>query len=298
VQGLSMFEGNEFVRGRLDEIAFETERVKLVCSHLGLTRFEKEMSDAWAGAVGEKKGRLTFDVFRDFFPTFPMILEAQSHLCVRDRLRPVHLFRDFSATFLLDSYMEAFARWCETEKRPIGVVVRFDGFVGGMLIHNGDFDTRETRMIHDVPGDRPPYRVTVEPFITVLKYLARSGWSPEGESVRVEKQGPKVGRGFRVYPWMTERLGCSPARDVLAFLCKVLRSRSGYYRKFIHAVSGTRFVAIDCDALATQTGLSRHQVKLALQSLREAALITTERKSYHGQVMNHILLEAEAMRRA
>jgi hypothetical protein len=124
-------------------------------------------------------------------------------------IRPAAMFRSFDETFVLQRYLDVFARSrSEVSERPVGMVMPFDGFEGGMLVHNGDFDAVSTKLIHDVPGNTPPHRVIVEPFISLINYLARSGWTPESppSAPRRHQQG-RARSGASVAPWMVRLLG-------------------------------------------------------------------------------------------
>src|SRR3954454_13935975 len=88
---------------------FEAGRVRIVLGHLGLAGLEPELRRRHREAWGPP-GRLTFEGFREAFPTFPVVLEALAVSSVGDRLRPAALFRGFERTFLLDRYLEAYTR--------------------------------------------------------------------------------------------------------------------------------------------------------------------------------------------
>jgi hypothetical protein len=275
------------------QITFEAERVRLVLARFGLAAREFDLRDRQAELWALKRGWLTFETFRSFFPSFPIVLEARALFNVGASLGPAVLFRVFTSTFVMNAYLEVYTRLDEEAAgRPIGLVIPFDGFVGGMVIHNGDFHTRGTRLVHDLPGDVPPHRVTIEPFIPVVDYLARGGWTPNSTRARfLPTQGPKVRRGYVVRPWMNQALGCGPAKDVLGFLWAVLHTRSGYYRRFVRPENGERVVVIDHAGLARQTGLSEYQVKRGLARLHELGIVTTQRRLYKGQMKSHFLVD-------
>jgi hypothetical protein len=278
------------------QVAFEDGRVRLVLDQFDLIAHIPELVRRFE----EKWGRrwLTFESFFEHFPGFPVLLEAHSFYRVARHARPAALFRSFGETFFLRRYLDVYGRGREeAEGRPIGMVFPFDGYRDGMVIHNGRFATGGTRMIHDLARDVAPHRVTIEPFLPFLRYLARQGWTAETPLPAVlPVQRPLVRRGYLVRPWMNRALGCGPARDVLAFLRTVLHSRSAYDAQFLRSEGGERFVVIDHAGLARQTGLSPEQVKRGLKKLCEDGLITTRRRLDKGQMKSQIsLLGREAL---
>lgn len=288
--------GGRDAHARLRQEHFEDGRVRIVLRHLGLAASEPALRrrhrETWGGP-----GRLTFEGFREAYPTFPVVLEAFALSSVGS-LRAAHLFRVFERTSLLDRYLEAYTRReQEAGGRPIGLVIPFGGYRGGVIIHDGDLDVRGTRLVHDVPGDVAPHRVTVEPFVRFVRHLARGGWTP-GTPLRsvLPTQGRRAPRGYAVRPWMNRALGCGPAKDVLAFLFSVLRSRSGYRRRFLRREAGERLVVIDYEGLASQTGLSVTQVKRGLEGLRERGIIASQKRLHEGRLVGHIRVDREALR--
>jgi hypothetical protein len=225
--------------------------------------------------------RLTFESFRRKFPTFPVVLEARWVARIANKCRPADLFRRFGDTALIDLYLETYARrFGEAEGRPIGLVVPFDRYRGGMVIHNGVFDTRGTRLVHDIPGDRPPHRITIEPYDRLLTYLSRGGWSPDKSLADQPVAGPdSAAHRMTVLPCMVRRLGSGPAVIVLAWLSTVLTSPVGLHRKFVRRCSnGDLCVLANQAEIATETGLSDAATKRGLAKLRGERLIRSPRR--------------------
>src|SRR5262249_41294261 len=155
-------------------------------------------------------------------PTFPVLLEALALYRTREMGRPVALFRAFAKSIIFQHYLDLFARRrAEAQGRPLGLVIPFDGFQGGLVVHNGTFPSRGFKWVFDVPGDAPPHRLTVEPFVAFLKHLAQGGWGPEAPLPRVRRtQRPRLRDGACLRPWMVHVLGCGPDALVLAHLLR------------------------------------------------------------------------------
>jgi hypothetical protein len=274
---------------------FEAERVMIVLKTFKLTDTIPAMLDCQDHASGER--RLTFAAFHACFSTFPVLLEAHAAGGVAERCSPAALLRSFGHLFLLDRYLEAYARQEETAQgRPVGLVIPFGGYRGGVLLHNSTIDTRATRIVHDLAGDVPPYRVTVEPFISFVKYLARSGWTPRKPlAVALHVQGPKVRRAVPLRPWMVTAVGTGPALPVLAWLCGVLCARSAYHRLFVVRLGpDVRGVAATHEEIATATGLNTYQVKRGLATLRDMGFLST--RTYQAKSL--IVLDQAKVRQA
>src|SRR5262245_6053714 len=182
---------------------------------------------------------VTFSALRRVFPTFPVLLEARYRGGVAQHLSPAVLLRRFEATFLVHDYLGTFARLAgEALGRPVGLVVPFGGYRGGVVVHNGELDTRGTRVVHDLAGDVPPHRLTAEPFHGLLRYLAADSWDPEsGAAAWLPRQGPRVvGPGLPA--GLVRRVGPGPALVVLAWLLGALETKGGYARRFVRRRDG------------------------------------------------------------
>lgn len=274
------------------QMRFEEERVKIVLKAFKLRSHLQDLLNDCEDLWGDR--RLTFDCLNRCFPTFPILLAARCHSHMDKACRPAALFRSFEDTFLFESYLEIFtSAQGERGGRPIGMIVPFDGYRGGMIVHNANdakashycgCDTRRLRMIYDVPGDAAPYRLTVEPFLHFIKYIARGSWSPTeifadaGSDAELSEQ-PQVTRAMPIFPWMTEKAGTGPALVVLAWLLKVLHSRSGYDRLFVHRASEhERCVVATHEQIAAETRLSLRKVKRGLEALRRKGLVISRRR--------------------
>jgi hypothetical protein len=270
---------------------FEDERVKMILKEFRLlAHLTHLLADCQRN---HNARRLTFESFYMLFPTFPVLLAARCRSRVAEHCSPVTLFRSFEDVFFYRSYLEVYSRHQEEARgRPVGMVVPF-GYRGGLVAHNGAFGTRAVKMTYDVPDDVPPHRITVEPFSTLLRYLALGGWTPDSSPpARPPTRGEQVPRDMPVTPRMVERLGPGPALVVLAWLRKVLSSPSGYDRHFVRRTGeGQRCVAATQEQVALETGLSGRQVKRGLAALRHAGLIASGPR----QARTHIWLAPEAL---
>lgn len=233
--------------------------------------------------------RLTLASFYQFFPTFPIMLAARFRSRIPEHCSPKLLFGKFVTRFLFQNYLEVYCSHLEEANgRPIGMVVPFD-YRGAMIVHNAtDFatvrkvahDTRQLKLVFDVPGDVPPHRITVEPFAGVIKYLARGGWTPKTPLPdKHSVQPPQVARGLSISPWMVERLGPSPALVILGWLRKVLGSTSGYDREYVRRLDESeRCVKATHEQIIAETRLSPRQVGRGLADLRDKGFIITPRQ--------------------
>jgi hypothetical protein len=274
------------------QISFEGERVRIVLDRFGLSqripamieRFREKWNTPW----------LTFETFFELYPTFPVLLEAHSFYHVADHGRPADLFRSFERTFFLQRYLDVYARGQEeAQGRPVGMVFPFDGFQGGLVMHNGVFNTQGTKLVHAIAGDVPPQRVTVEPFIGLVNYLAQGDWTPQAPLPSGHPaQQPQGCRDMPVTPWMVERLGPGPALVVLAWLRTVLSSPSGHDRRYVRRTGeGERCVAATQEEIASETRLSERRVKRGIEKLGQEGLLTSARR----QGRSHIWLAPEAL---
>lgn len=269
------------------QMHFEEERVKMILKEFKLMRCLHDLLDHCEECHGDR--RLTFESFYHRYPTFPILLAVQCRARVSEHCGPAILFRSFEETFLYETYLEWFGRAQEESRgRPIGVIVPFDGYRGGMLIHNaGDAmiqrfvqcETRQAKMTYDIAGDHPPHRLTVESFPGVIKYLARGNWTPKSDFPEAGLiQQPQLKRTTTISPCMVESVGTGPALVILAWLLRVLHSSSAYDRLHVHRTSEAhRCVVATHEEIAAGTGLSPRKVKRGLAVLRGQALVSSRR---------------------
>lgn len=255
------------------QMRFEDERVRMVLEEFKLLGHLRDLnSDCY---YRENSRRLTFLSFHKLFPKFPIILSARYRGRVAERCSPVKLFRRFDEVFLMPDYLEAYARFeAEAQGRPIGLVVPFDSYRGGMIVHNGNYGTRTTKMTHPIPDDVPPHRVTLEPFQTLIQHLVRGQWTPESPlSVTGDLNKSELSPDMLVTPWMVENLGKS-SLIVLGWLRKILLSDCSYDRLHVRRLSKTeRCVKAPQKEIAAATGLGQRLVRRGLEELVEKGLV-------------------------
>lgn len=263
---------------------FEEERVKMLLGAFGLGDLKWELLDAHAAAFRTR--RLTFTGLRTRVPDLPVLLEARHVGRVGGRVRPADLFRKFARTFLTDLYLEVYARHAEEAgDRPVGLVVPFDGFRSGIVVHNGAFHSGPDWQTHEFAGDDPPHQVIVEPYAAFLRYVSRGGWTP-GSKSGAQLPTAKPEPAAAVAPWMVQLLGSGPAVIVLWWLYAVLASDAARDRKWVRRTEdGERYVAATREEIAAATGLSPDAVKRGLTILKEKELVITTRGDHTTNIV-------------
>lgn len=262
------------------QIEFEDTRVRMVVEAFKLFKHLVPLLGDCESREGER--RLTFESFRKFFPTFPIVLEARYAGRVAERCSPVDLFRRFDKLFVMDYFLEAYSRHQEeAQSRPVGLVLPFDTYRGGVVVHNGDFDTRAAKLTHAVANDEPPHRVTVEPFQSLIRHLARGPWTPESSLPEPGKaQGPQVCGEMSYTRWIVETVGDGPPLIVLSWMRKVMRSESAYDRCFVRRVGeAERCLMASLEQIADETGLSTRRIQRGLAVLQEMGLVELRGKT-------------------
>ena len=251
----------------LAQHTFEEDRVKMALTAFGLGDKKWELLDAHDQEFGSR--RLTFAGFRRRFPTFPVVLDARHVGGLGEEVERRDLFRRPDRVFMTDLYLEAYAKFAgEAGGRPIGLVLPFGGLRGGVVLHDGHFRGGSDWYTYGL-ADGPPHRV-VEPFARLLSYLAGGGWSPGSKvSVALPVAQPRPPLAAAVRPWMVRRLGTGPAIVVLGWLYAVLTSDSPADRVWVRRDhGGERYLHALQEEVASETGLTRDQVKRALVGSR------------------------------
>ena len=180
------------------QLRFEKECVRRVLRTFGLSEYEKDLVTDFE--VGWGKPWLTFESFFREFPTFPIMLTAQSFYrttATEPLMRLSSLIRGFEGTFVWDRYCRLLAQYravCERRRTladplppslhslPLGLVFNYDGLPGGLILHNGELLTTGGLRFDaavQTPGHEPELiRCWAEPFLDWLAALAARGWSP------------------------------------------------------------------------------------------------------------------------
>lgn len=255
---------------------FEEGRVKMVLEAFGLDDKKWELLDAHHREFGSR--RLTFAGFRQLFPTFPVVLEARHVGGMGEDVERRDLFRRPGTVFMTDLYLEAYAKHAdEAGDRPVALVLPFGRLRGGLVLHNGAFRGGRDWYTYGLAGG-PPHRVAAEPFARLLTYLAGGGWSPGSTAPVVLPAQPRPQLAAAVQPWMVRRLGTGPAIVVLGWLYAVLASDAPADRVWVRrAPGGERYVHALQEEVASEMGLTPHQVKRALERLTREGLVATYR---------------------
>jgi len=280
------------------QLAFENRSVRVVLERFDLSQHASELIQRFRDKWGQP--RLTFESFFEEFPTFPLLLEAHSFYGVAAKARPAALFRSFDETFFLRRYLDVHARaQAEGDSRPVGMVMPFDGYQGGMVIHDGSFPTPGTKLIHELADGVLPARVTVEPFISLTNHLVRKGWTPDTRLVARKNNSDAPKRSSSLFPaWLVAWIGTGPDMIIFSFLLRVLRCARSSDGQLIRVNGNHRFVVIDQEDLADRAGLSPRQVARGVQSLKSHGVIATKRALFRGRVQTHFLVNKSAVRHA
>ncbi|WP_439627000.1 hypothetical protein [Gemmata sp.] len=255
---------------------FEEGRVKMVLDAFGLADKKWDLLDAHEQEFGSR--RLTFAGFRQLFPTFPVVLDARHVGGLVDAVERRDLFRRPGKVFMTDLYLEAYATHAdEAGDRPVALVLPFGRLRGGVVLHDGAFRSGSDWYTYGL-ADGPPHRVVVEPFARLLSHLSGGDWSPGSEvPVALPVAQPRPPLAAAVQPWMVRRLGTGPA-IALGWLYAVLASDAPRDRSWVRrSAGGGRYVAASQEEIASETGLSRDQVKSGMRRLRQEGLIISDR---------------------
>ena len=180
------------------QMRFESERVEMILEVFKLIDRKKhdkhnlyDLLDDCEREHGERTSRSR--ACTGYFRRSPCSWPLATVPGVAEHCSPAKLFRHFDEVFLSESYLEVYdCLLPEAQGRPIGMVVPFDGYRGGIVVHNGVFDTRSTKMISPVLRDDPPHLLTVEPFKHLIQYLARGGFA-EGALARGKRDATAAG---------------------------------------------------------------------------------------------------------
>ncbi len=248
---------------------FEETRVAMVLEAIGALDLKWELLDEHNECYGTRQ--LTFAAFREYFPRFPILLDAMYVGGISGRVQVAHLFRKFKRQFFSDYFSEALARHeAKAAGRAIGLLMPFGGLRGGIVIHNGSFETGGSKLVFPGVDDPCQNGLVVEPFRQLLKYLGRVG-------TELPRRSPPPSAAA-VAPWMVRKLGTGPAVIVLGWLHTVKASNASELHKWIvRASDGERWIRATREQISAQTGLSVPAVKRGMTELRKVGLIYTVR---------------------
>lgn len=283
---------------------FERDSVRRVLRTFGLSEHEAGMVAEYKKLWGE--AWLTFEGFFRQFQTFPIILEAHSFFRTTAKESFMTLsswLTRFENTFIWDRYCVLFNRYraiCEGRALcdllppslhglPMGMVFNYDGFPGGLIVHNGEPLTKRLCLRFDCKikllpkGPTESIRCWIEPFCDWLAALAERGWSPkQPKPLAVESALPLPERekANPLLPWAVRALGAGPDSALLSWLFHVLRADPNTHPKaaaFCTHWKGRKCVAASQADIGFVLRLSEKQVKSAVARLRKEGFVCTER---------------------
>ncbi len=187
---------------------WEHARVRYTLTRLGLAKYNSQMSRKVSDRPEE--AYLTFELFDEFFPSFPMILSTDRLSTVEvqktgskeldetakvdapplhQNLKAVHprWFKSFLALPFIPPYEEIFnKRGSGTKLRPVGLVFPRKGFPQGLVVHNGDvydFVSQKSGCHYYLGGGKKPMNLVVQSYQSLLDQIRRvKHWKPEDVS--------------------------------------------------------------------------------------------------------------------
>jgi len=273
-----------------NEIRYERRRVEMLLRCFGL---EKHAAQLWNDSEkhwGPPGRRLGFESFHRVFPTFPWELTAKMfyHMSTFDSSLQsmATFFRDFKRTIVWQWYHKLWLNFLNQDDRssnpmrPLGMIFPMGNVKGGFIIHDGPAQTTGPRLIYDhLYWDQSGRQVRchIEPYLSWLRAVSRSGWTPDvpGESVLALRERVEMPTGVNMEPWMVRALGIGPDTLVLAWLYQILTFAPPQFDvpPRIGRYEGHRCVIATQAEIAKKLGLGPRQVRSAFESLRAKGLV-------------------------
>lgn len=267
--------------------SLERSRVKLVLRRFGL--------EDWSARLLEEQDRLggppvlSFEAFDNLFPGFPICLEVLPlyRPGTRDRCSQTAMFRDFRQYTPYQQFLEI--REGRACGRPIGILYRWPSLRDGLILHDGDFPTKNFKQIYT----RGHERVTVEHFGRFLRTLAAI---PMPLEVLL---APPANTPEPVPPWqpptswrLAQILPDRTELGVVAFLLEVLfHLPPEIAQRYVERRDGERWVVVAQQELAEKLGVDTRTIQRALVELKDKGLVETQRNAY-GQNEMRVCIEA------
>ena len=316
-------EGEGGTRPSREQMNFERDCVRRVLRTFGLLNQEKELLAEYERNWGKGWGKplVTFETFYTFYDSFPIMLAAQSlyRATAKEPLMSLSSWMTgFENLFIWSRYCRLFAQYraiCERRSiadplppslhnLPVGMIFNYDGFAGGLLLHNGEpltnglclrFDGKMPGRLGESPG---PIRCWIEPFSDWLAALAKRGWSPKSDPNPLEVETacplPVKERTIPLLPWTIRALGAGPASVILSWLYHVLHANSDTYPQATAFRTSRRDGTLCVVASQADIGfvlrLTDKQIKEAVAKLRTKGFIQTNReKNCHGVKTSFVL---------
>jgi hypothetical protein len=276
------------------QVRFEYQRVKMVLKAFGLVDMIPELIAAYQRWWGDVYKRLSFEFFHKYFPTFPVILDAQSFYATSElnkRSSLASLMTAFPRTFIYERYNEV-NNWYlklsdpkrvgihelvpeELRGRPVGMIYPWDGVKGGLILHNGAPPSIGAGFVYRELKDGVPMIYVIEHF---RSWLLGLDWTPRSPlPPRDPRPQSEAARGAVIRPWLVQICGPRNAY-VLFWLLRVSSQEANTYeRGYCSNFQGELAVMIPSNILARELGLGPQQINRALQALVKLGFITTDK---------------------
>ena len=168
------------------EESFEEERVKFVLSKCGLA--DKKWALLALSRQRYGRPRLTFPLFNEQFPTFPMLMGASRlggcKLHEDPRASLPELFNRFDKSPFFAAYEAFYERVSgSANNRAVALVFPRNRIRGALVIHDGgleDYWVHGTVLTYNGGTKDKPFRLHVQPFAPLVEaiYNGGHGWRP------------------------------------------------------------------------------------------------------------------------
>ncbi len=168
------------------EEAFEEDRVKFVLARCGLGHEKWTLLNASRAAYG--RPRLTFKLFNDAFPTFPILMGASRLNGVKLHEDPKaslpEWFNHFDRTPFFKAYGEFYEQVADAaNNRAVGLVFPRNRIRGALIVHDGgleDYWLHGTVVTYTGGTREKPFRMYVQAFAPLVEAIHNKGhgWKP------------------------------------------------------------------------------------------------------------------------
>ena len=263
--------------------------VKAILREFGLTACIPRLLDEYWGLEGEK--RLTIGAFDRVFPGFPICLEAMPfyRLDSYSTCSQTALFRNYRRYLPYRWFKRVLENTAHrAEGRPVGLVYRWPGVQNGVILHNGDFPTRDFQQ--KLPWGKG--HVTVQHFRRFVRTLAAGDWTMQTlTSPQPAKSAESTWK--EPSPWELARLVPDWAElRLVALLLEILFHIPPEERgQYVVRRDGERWVSVTQQWLAENLPSSVKTVERAVEGLADRGLIEV-RRGPNGNNEIRLCLEA------
>ena len=164
------------------KLRFESTKVESTMKRVGLGRQVRSLVNEAMRQFSHNF--LTFNLFRQEFPTFPVSLTCHNlnglslHSEAKAAL-PIW-FKDFQHLPFMKFYAEAFESLGSlAQHKPVGMVFPRKGFPQGLIVHNGDVHEfvppQGSCFVHLGGGKKSQGMLVVQPYVSFLDHIYRKG---------------------------------------------------------------------------------------------------------------------------